>query len=399
MLTKNLLKTRVRTGRLYPQFIKRDDTEALDYAEDLINLFSASKGETSASLDGVLSDFGDSKPYSAGLKKILMGYCKFREDDGSIVKKRFETIQMAQQLRNDTPHLDLIHYQNNIANRLGLSKEELMISLYADLPSQRELVSFEEVSRLALIDRYNVALVQGLLLMAEKVSVSIKGATIEEKRAFFRSMKFHQLLADVDLSQSSGKDIYLNLSGPLSLFNFNQAYGMKLANFFPRIIHMPHWEINADILYKKKVLNLKVGYKNGLVSHYSPKVSYIPEEFSFFVEGFNKEKSKWQLSSGGEYIHLGEQSYAFPDMVFSDGKGKKVYLELFHKWHAGQLKKRVQKLGNIDNNQYVIAVSRVVAKDKDIGTILDNNVWFQEKGLLFRDFPTPKSVLKVLSQF
>lgn len=38
--------------------------------------------------------------------------------------------------------------------------------------------------------------------------------------------------------------------------------------------------------------------------------------------------------------------FLFPDLTFSDGE-KTVHLELFHKWHEGQLKDRLDFLEKI----------------------------------------------------
>ena len=136
-----------------------------------------------------------------------------------------------------------------------------------------------------------------------------------------------------DVDNLENNSLKIKLSGPLSIFENTQSYGMRMANFFPHIINLKKWTLSALVNVKEKNLTMTLSDDNKLVSHYQIKHSYIPEELTLFISKFNKLNNKLKAETGSEFVHLGLQSYCFPDVSFSDKKGNKFHLELFHRWH------------------------------------------------------------------
>src|SRR5690606_14619105 len=81
-----------------------------------------------------------------------------------------------------------------------------------------------------LIARYNVALVQALLLRATEVRVRLVEPTVPRVRQLLRHVKFQQLLHH---GRRDGDTLELVLDGPGALFRQSTRYGMQLASFFP----------------------------------------------------------------------------------------------------------------------------------------------------------------------
>src|SRR5206468_545270 len=106
------------------------------------------------------------------------------------------------------------------------------------------LKDFTPLAAEALLHRLNCAQVQGLLIYALDVRVTMVGSSLAERRRFFRCLKFQRLLSEIQEQEGA---FSVSLSGPLRLFQNTQSYGIRLANFFPYILQMPKWELEAEV--------------------------------------------------------------------------------------------------------------------------------------------------------
>ncbi|NRA44642.1 MAG: hypothetical protein HRU09_06760 [Oligoflexales bacterium] len=103
------------------------------------------------------------------------------------------------------------------------------------------------------------------------------------------------------------------------------------------------------------------------------------------------------LKTGSTIISLRKQSYCFPDLCFSHSGKEPVYVELFHKWHKGQLEHRLQTLEKNPARNLLVGVARNLFKIPAVKKYVNNSSWFGDNGVLFSDFPSVKSVLTTLS--
>jgi predicted nuclease of restriction endonuclease-like RecB superfamily len=194
--------------------------------------------------------------------------------------------------------------------------------------------------------------------------------------------------------------IKIILDGPLSLFLHTHKYGLNLASFFPNLIFLKRWEIKANIEIgkssrKKGVLTLN--QHDPLFSHYKSYSSYTPEDFLLFEKLFLEQSTTWKIISDFEDILFDGQNYFFPDYMFIFQE-KKVYLELFHLWHKRAFIQRIQNLEN-QSQHLLIGVSKLLLKDLEIKSLLENNSKFESKLFVFREIPTYSQVIEKLFLF
>ena len=71
-------------------------------------------------------------------------------------------------------------------------------SLFADLKSEQRLTQFKDITPERLLERYNVALAQSILLRSTGVDILIRGETPARYRQLFRQIKFHRLICEVE---------------------------------------------------------------------------------------------------------------------------------------------------------------------------------------------------------
>jgi len=397
MLTKDLLNYRKRKERVSPVFVAAQDPVLTELAEGLIEQFRCGIGSTLGDLDEEISEGNWADHFlTPAFKKLLADRCEEVDDDGAVAKRRWAVLQSAESLRQDGIQQTLHDFQNAVAAAADAPVASLKEQLYGDLAEFRIVKSFEPITPAGLLHRYNCAQVQGLLLHAQAVEVRLKGATIADKRRFFRCLKFQRLLSTVEPGEAPD-EVVCHLSGPLKIFQNTQSYGMRLANFFPYVLQMPKWEMTAEVKLQQRVLQLDLDSKIGIISHYKMFAPVVPQELTAFIAAFNAKQSDYTAALGEEFINLGMQSYCCPDVTFTAANGAKVHLEIFHKWHAGQLAGRLAVLAEAQVGvALIIAVAQEVAADKAISPLLAASSWFDHHGFVFKNLPTPTALQQAL---
>jgi len=329
---------------------------------------------------------------SLAFEKLLFDRCEFELPPDSIQEQRWDLISLSERIREENIFESHTAYREAVAEYYNQDLSTLEKSFYEDLPEFKKISKFKNLTAEDLIHRYNCAQVQGLLLFSREITLSFEKASNSEKRAIFRRLKFHQLLVKI----RSQTPLEIELSGPLSLFDQSQKYGIKLANFFPYLLHLSQFTLQTNVKIKNDFYDFKVGEKCGIKSHYQYSGSYIPEDFKLAVDDLNKKDSSFSAEFCGEYLNIGRQSYCLPDfkISFQDGR-RPVYVELFHKWHCYQLKNRLQTLSKYKSKEQVLlGVCKSIGKDTEI----EKSSAFQELGFFFRDFPTAKQIIKAVEK-
>lgn len=395
MLTKDLLQFSHRQGRIYPSFIEESRPALVKLAEDLASAFRGSIGKSLAEIEH-LSDVVETRENCAdGLRKLLMDRCGFAELDDSVVDKRWELFRTAQELRDEGRFGDPADYARAMAERCSESIDVLRAELFSDHPDERRCEAFEEVTAKDLLAEYNRAQLQTLFIFADDVKITVKGATLPEKRAFFRQLKFHSLMSEVAVDPEDAT-MTVFLSGPLKLFHKSTTYGLRLARFILNVLHFKTWEIEATVQLKNKRLQLKLNSDCGVKPRGRGLTGYVPEEFSDVMRVFNDGDHGWTMEPSEDFIHIGKQSYCFPDFDLFKGK-KRFHVELFHPWHKGQVVGRLAALKASKIKHLIVGVDKALLKDKDIQTATEGNSWFETYGFEFSQFPTPRQLLKVVA--
>lgn len=395
VLTKDLLNYRTRSGKAYPQFVDPRDSDLLAMSTELIQIFQSADGKSLAEVEAELDESSwSSHPARPALAKLLFDRCDEAEDDGKIEEQRWLQLKAAQDLREANDFASLEAYQKALAAHFNQSLTDLSEALYSDLPEFRRIKNFVTLAPEALLHRLNCAQVQGLLIYALDVKVKI-AASLAERRRFFRNLKFQRLLSTI--TETDG-GFEIALSGPLRIFQNTQSYGLRLANFFPYILQMPKWELEAELKINNKQLSLILDHKIRIQSHYRDSTPFIPKELTAFISSFNERSDEWQAAMGTEFVNLGQQSYCFPDVTLTSKHGQVVHLELFHRWHSGQLSSRLKALEGSIAQPLILGVSQELRSDKTVDAMLSCSPWFNQHGFSFKNFPTPKTVLSALTK-
>ncbi|MBX7197696.1 MAG: DUF790 family protein, partial [Sandaracinaceae bacterium] len=132
------------------------------------------------------------------------------------------------------------------AAELATTPEIVARSLFADRPQAKILVSGLPPTARAALEAYNLALVESVLLRAEKVVVHLD----EDLEPVVRFARGAGLIASI----VNGA---LEVSGPLAILRRTTKYGHALAKFFPSLLASPgSWLLARCVL--GEVLNVRI---------------------------------------------------------------------------------------------------------------------------------------------
>lgn len=369
MLTSDLLRTRRQKGFIKPRYLdKRARERMLPIATQLIAQVHACVGRNREQLDAAF----DEVPYrptdrlvALGLRKLLLDRCEFVVSEGLdpvVVRAAvFELSAKAHRALEPRESFDRTAAIEKAAAQLGCTTDAVEQRLYSDLRGNETLTKFRSIEPEALLNRYDVALAQGVLLRATKVVITLHGETAGRARQLFRAARFRGLLHRV---VQSDHGYSIELDGPFSLFSAVQKYGLQLALFLPAVLRCQSWELEAAVLWGKKrePLMFALSPLAGLVPH-DKRITGVSPELDKFCRQFAKLDSAWDIAENREIIALPGESVCVPDVVFNNREtGEQVFFEAFGFWSRDAVWKRVETLEKARGNGFPARIILAVGK-------------------------------------
>jgi uncharacterized protein len=214
---------------------------------------------------------------------------------------------------------------------LGLHAESAEAGLFADRLGAR-LVQGSQLAQGAQaragagagtaaewVERYNLALVQGLLMRCEYLTVEL----LEAIRSVVRYAKLRGLLA---LFFHEPERVRIELSGPLALFRNTLKYGRTLANFFPAVCVAPGYRAYARC-------RLDTGTVTVVVASGDPiaRTHVLPRDVDSAVEralirDLRRVGAPWSVSRETAALRAGNHLF-FPDLTLTLGD-RRVFVEV-----------------------------------------------------------------------
>lgn len=333
-----------------------------------------------------------------GLKKIILERCELTSNHQEISAKRWQMILKMQEFINQCDEFDSFEkIKQKYIKYLKDSNIDFLEDIYEDIDVFQKIKSFIAPHNIEeIIHRYNCAQIQGLLWFANKLILKIKFSSVLEQRIFLNLLKFNKLL--LNILNTTANYITLEISGPLAIFNHNKMYGIRLANFFPHILKLNKWKLEADILLKNKNYKLVLDDSVGIKSHYKDYVRYYPEEITEFVKEFNKYTKEWKIDieNPNTIINLGDGVFCVPDMIIVNTKvpTSMYFLEFFHSWHKSQLNLRIKQIqkNTICKNFILCIDSSIINKELELNKIIKSNIKF----IKFNTLPNIKTMISML---
>ena len=403
MLTGNLVRVRFSKQRAIPLYLDRADEQWLEVAESLLLIFregvSRTRGEIDAEIDEMLGE-GMATLAHRGLAKILEDRAEFEvvaDVPPDTLREQVFGAAAAQRkakIASGDPRTPFRREAvlEAVAAELKITPEQVAAALFADLRDENRLLKFDEsIDALRLIDRYNVALAQAILLRSVRVEAEIRREKPARYRQLFRQLKFHRLLYRVEGTSQDG--YHFHIDGPLSLFSATNKYGMQMANFLPALLLCQDFRLDAELRWgpKREPRTLHIEPNDGLVSHYADTGTYVPAELGAFVDRFRQLSTQWEIAEATDVVDLGREGSWVPDYKFIHRPtGLDVFVEVVGFWKRASLERLLRLLPEHGPPRYLLAISEAMKVDEEALEELVGPV------LRFREIPNASKVIELL---
>jgi predicted nuclease of restriction endonuclease-like RecB superfamily len=365
MLTTDLVRTRVKKGRVEPLYLDTDSEEALDKARELIAILEdhagGEYGDVEEAVEQVIGHGTDFVIWR-GLAKLLYDRSEFETvasvDPSEIRRAVFEASGELGPVTGADVRQQVLERAGEV---LELGVEEIEASLYADLEARQRLVEFDALEPLELLHRYNLALAQAVLYKATKLVIDLGDTDPNMLRYLFQALKFNRLMHRAYRigEQGSGDGYRLEIDGPASVFKKSRKYGFQMATFLPALLLAKTWAMRAELDWKGngKVHELVLSHKDGLVSHYKARGQWVADEERYFEKRFAETDTEWELERQGTIVELDKNQVIIPDYRLRHPDGREVYLEVVGFWRLAYLERRIEMLVDSCDVPLVLVVS------------------------------------------
>jgi predicted nuclease of restriction endonuclease-like RecB superfamily len=375
MLTADLLLYTSRGDKVSPRFASPEDAELLERAEELRQLFLLAlderwtRGQIEAEVEERVGDQTDHKRVR-GFAKVLLDLGDFGQEeaiDAMALRERvfLRAAERAPLARPGGPagFLRADDVLAEIAAELNAEQgpeappwglERLRRALYCDLKEEAQLQSAElPQSAEQLIRRYNMVLVQSLLLRATSLTLSLRQIEPKRLRQLFRALKFHELMFQVRRPADGG--LLIEVDGPESLLKQSTRYGLQLGTFFLAAARFGlAWSLEARLaLGGRSPRLLSIDHQAPLESHAREVGLWRSRAEQMLAQRWAEAQVEgWEMGPG-ELLELGGQELLIPDLTFRKGD-RVAHLDIIGYWRANYLSRRLERCPP----QVVLAVSR-----------------------------------------
>lgn len=373
MLGADLVRVRRRGDKLQLLSLAgADRAEALRMSEELIALTETSVGLSLEEVAEVLGSIPRASKHEklwAGLKKLVLDACEFGsplEIDASTL--RLDVFQRASSTRKALPteaafSRDAVLLE--VAALHGISPEDVEEGLFSDLKGAATLTSMPKLTPESLLEAYELAQVQGILLRAVKLNVTVECGTPDAARGLFRKLKFRRLLYRLkDLGQGKYE---IEIEGPFSLFESVTKYGLALALLVPALRDCKSADLRADLRWGKerKALTFETKLQNEKAAE-SAVGPGLRSEVVTLLQSLEKKESAFSVALADELLDVPGAGLCVPDLKFEAPGRPPVYLEVLGFWSREAVFSRVEWAEKQGKSRVLFAVSQKLRVKKEV---------------------------------
>lgn len=397
MLTGKLVRVRHARNRLIPQYLEPGNAGWLGVAEQLLFAFRSSPGRTRGEVLEELTDLIGEGPRALvhkGLFDLLEDRCEFEVNSDfppDTIREavfRSAALHRAEAAAAGKP-FDRAAVLEEVGRELTLDPALIEQGLFADLKDERRVLKFADCTPEYILNRYNVALAQAILLRCTQMEVRIWGETPARFRQLFRQVKFHRLICTIH--EAAGQSYTLRLDGPLSLFSSTNKYGLQLAQFLPTLLHCKAFDLRANVRWgaERKEKSFALSAADGLRSHLPDFGVYTPPDLQQFADSFAAKVKGWVIGTDPHPIPLTDGVWVPDFRLTHPATGKEVFVEIFGFWRRGDIETLHRRLKKQLPGKFVLCVSEAYRADEADDAAFGDGVY------RFKRTPLPDEVAKL----
>ena len=374
MLTVDLVGARRRGGRIeVPAPRPAARQRLLTVAEGYVAAARAAVGGARAAFEAACDDVphhpADHRSVR-GLRKLVEDRCVFEVRGGvdppALRRAVFTRASEARRAAGDAERFDPEPVLAASAAELGLPARDVRDALFADLQENHVLARFDAIGGAALVDAWETARKQAILLRAVRVVVTLRRPDARGLRLFFRRLKFHRLLHAAARLPDGGCRV--EIDGPYSLFRSVTTYGLQLALLLPVLDACgPGWELDADVLWGPERRPATFHLEGPPAGTAAGGDERLPDEVARLRDRFREMKTPWKVAVAHALLDLPGVGLCVPDLVFTRrDTGRRVYFEALGFWSREAVWRRVDLVAAGLPRPIVFAVSRRLRVSEEV---------------------------------
>jgi predicted nuclease of restriction endonuclease-like RecB superfamily len=359
VLPVDLVHVRRQKDRLVVMPLGDRVLRARELAAELVDIAEAHVGRTREELEGAWRAV-DVPPREIRLRDGLVALIEDAlaldtRDELDAAALRAEVFTRATQRRRSEGGLDRAALLGEIAAERGVDVEAIEQSIYADLRGAQVLRAPESRGGQAatlvpggargIVDRYDLAQAQAVLLRATRVVVTLKAAPALALRALLRKLKFHRLLFSCE---REAERIVLTIDGPSALFESTTRYGLALAVALPSVLACAPERVEAELRWGKERLPLRF-----VLEPPSPLLDAgdgapagepgLPDEVAALLTKLRAKGERFEASVAEVLLDIPGVGLTVPDLTLTErGSGRVVHVEVLGHWSRDAVWKRVE---------------------------------------------------------
>jgi predicted nuclease of restriction endonuclease-like RecB superfamily len=350
MLPSELLITRTRKDRIYPEFLQVN-AEQLELAQELIDVYRTFVNRKKSEINEILEDLEQGLQFKRvrGLRTLLERRCTFASQctiEPATARRAVFEAARHEKVTNQIERADVIA---NVAQNLNVAIDELEQSLWADLDSEIILELFNPLTPEELLKKYNLSLAQTLLFKSTGMTLTVTGKAPK----LFRAIKYFGLMY---LPEDGNK---IRIEGSSSLLKLSERYGTALAKLLPSIVRSESWQLDAEIVIRRdntpRIYHFIMDSRDkALLMSAEPETEPAPTTFDSSVEQkFYNEfvalpvAKNWEIIREPDVI-VTKSGVFIPDFKFRHKELElETYFEIVGFWTETYLKKKLAKIGSL----------------------------------------------------
>ena len=302
----------------------------------------------------------------AGLCKLIEDRCEFdAEAPVDPAELRSEVFLRASQARTEGT-FERKSLVARIAEERSLSASALEQALYADLRGAHTLKAVDAIAPAALVEVYELAQAQAVLLRAVRIIVEVDCRTPGAYRALFQKLKFLRLLYSIQSRREGGYRI--EIDGPFHLFESVTKYGLQLALALPAVRACDSFHLEAEVRWGKDRVPLT--FRMQEQNHPSGPAAEPPrlcDEVTRLIQSLQALETQWTVSPSTDILNLPGIGLCVPDLVFRyPAMSTPIYLEVLGFWSREAVWRRVELVESGLSHRILFAVSKHLRVSEEV---------------------------------
>lgn len=358
MLTKDHVQCRLRKERLSVHWLSSVDRDAVTIAHQLIRLHQESTDLRYEELIAKSREIESLHSLNEAFLNVLEQRLVFlnREDDA---ETRWTWWEKAQNLRQQNHCDSMEQYQHQVASVLGVPFSELGARLYADVPEQRTIRRFRNVTSEALLKEYNFCQMDFFLSEADEISIKFPR---KHEQSFFAAMARSSLSP---IYKHDGKQAWRGTAtGPAHFSGKNaKALHTSYLAFMAQLHSLSEWQLDIRLQWKGKPATLTLDEETLKLLN-MPKA----EDYALF--------SAPSLRSG-RLVSYAQECYVYADFLLFQ-EGKDVWGKVFYPWQADLLEECLNNAVFTSKSVLLLENGLKPLFKKKIETFRERVLWFDQ---------------------